>query len=324
MKPASLLQWRGLQRLWPLAPRQRQRARLHAPLLSKADIAALRNLAGRPQDPLQPHLVQRRPAGEYPSPFRGSGLDYEDSRAYQPGDDLRFMHWRLTARTGEAYMKQFREERRPNRFIMVDRRAAMRFGTRTRLKVTQAAQAVVLYTYAALARNWSVGGLVFESKIRWVENFHGQQNALALVDASVAPCPPGTAADPQPAFGFALKLLLERLTPGASLILISDFADLQTGDLPALLQLTARHDVQALQVLDPAELDLPDAGRLRLEDPAGQRRVIADTGQADFRHRFHDTAKAHYEQRRHILMQARIGVHVLFTDQDIGQHLDWN
>ena len=127
--------WQTLSRNDLLAPSDHTLA----PLLDSKTIADLRQRSlGVIDHKTKNTSVLHREHGEYVSPRRGYGLDYEESRVYQPGDDLRFMNWRLTARSGEPHIKVFREERRPSAFILLDRRNGMRFGTRLRLKVTQA------------------------------------------------------------------------------------------------------------------------------------------------------------------------------------------
>ena len=105
------------------------------PLLDTQTILGLKEQIQIHQNNSSNHKeIQHPMTGDSRSIFRGGGLDFEESRMYQAGDDLRYMNWRLTARSGEPYMKVFREERQPGIFIVVDRRPSMRFGTKKRLK----------------------------------------------------------------------------------------------------------------------------------------------------------------------------------------------
>ena len=141
---------------------------LDAPLL---DAEALRELAaqacGAPHECDTRKDVAQRATGDAPAVTRGYGGDYEESRTYQPGDELRFMNWRLLARTGVPFVKVFREERQPGGFVLIDRRASMRFGTRRRLKVTQAARVAAWCAFRWQRRRVAIGGLLLEQPLRW-------------------------------------------------------------------------------------------------------------------------------------------------------------
>ena len=111
--------------------------------------------------------ISFRKIGDVRSTYRGHGIDYEESRLYQSGDDPRYMNWQLSARTGQHYMKVFREERQPGIFILIDRRNSMRFGTQQRLKVTQAVRAAAIAAFSAQENNFSIGGVILDDEIEW-------------------------------------------------------------------------------------------------------------------------------------------------------------
>ena len=161
------------------------------PLLDSDAIAELRQRALRVIDlQMKNQTVLHRQHGEHMSAHRGYGLDYEESRVYQPGDEMRFMNWRLTARTGEAHVKIFREERRPNAFILLDTRHSMRFGTRVRLKVTQALRAAVLLAFYNHYSGRSVSGLVLADHMQWLDSAGDEQSTLGMIHSMNQACPP--------------------------------------------------------------------------------------------------------------------------------------
>ena len=284
----------GLLNAWrdrfALAPHAKH---VHAPLLDQAAVLdllyrveAIRSAAEYPRE------VAHRTVGAARAVYRGYGMDYEESRPYQAGDELRFMNWRLTARTGTPYMKVFREERRPGVFILIDQRAAMRFGTRVRLKVAQAARVAAVAAFSAQRYNAPVGGVLLAESPHWIPDAHGERGAFNLVNAARAPCPP-TPPVAEADLGHVLKLMQALLVRGTCVYLISDFADLTEACRSALLQLATEHQVYAVHILDPAELRLPRAGTLRMHSGGHDSDQSCDTADASTRLRYETAAAAH-------------------------------
>ena len=275
---------------------------VNAALLSETDILDLRHRTQQRLSPLtHPYEVAHRQIGEMRSPYRGSGLDYEESRAYQYGDELRYVNWRLTARTGDMMMKVFKEERRPTVFILMDRRAGMRFGTRQRLKVSQAARAATIAAFAGQLRNMSVSALLLDEDFYWLDSRNGEQAIFDLINSMCAACPPQfstPAAGNKPVtLSNALANLCQVLTPGTILYLISDFADLYHTQRAQLLQLAAQHSVQAIHIADPAEEKLPLAGKLNLFDPQMTAHEMLDTANQALRKQYEKSSREFFQQR---------------------------
>ncbi|OZA30114.1 MAG: hypothetical protein B7X93_04530 [Hydrogenophilales bacterium 17-61-9] len=257
---------------------------IHAPLIVATDIAALAAQASLLAQ-LPVREVHDHHAGDWASRWLGRGLDFEESRLYSPGDDIRDMDWRTTARTGRPHLKIYREERQPAVHLVVDRGATMRFGTRRRLKATQAARVAAILAFAASGQNGVVGATLWDREDETLPTSHGRLAALGLIDKVAAACPP--LADPAPTAALRLSdrlaRLEEELPRGARLVLISDFAWLNAGHEPALARLAARFDVWAIQIVDAVELALPNAGLVRFHDMASRQDVWLDTAQAAVR-----------------------------------------
>jgi len=259
-------------------------ARLHAPLIAADDLAGLAAQAS-----LLAHLpvreVHDHHAGDWASRWLGRGLDFEESRPYSPGDDIRDMDWRTTARTGRAHLKIYREERQPLLHLVIDRGPTMRFGTRRRLKVAQGARVAALLAFAAVIRNGVTGATLWDSEDDTLPARHGRLAALALIERAAAPCPP--LADPAPSetlhHADRLAALDASLPRGARLVLISDFAWLAAAHEPVLARLAARCDVWAIQIVDAVERALPDLGRVRFHDMTSGQRVWLDTARTAVR-----------------------------------------
>jgi len=256
----------------------------YAPLITAADIAGLAAQAGLLAT-LPVREVHDHHAGDWASRWLGRGLDFEESRLYSPGDDIRDMDWRTTARTGRAHLKIYREERQPLVHLVVDRGATMRFGTRRRLKVAQAARVAAVLAFATAGQNGVISATLWDTQDETLPARHGRLAALGLIEQAAAACPPLSDPAPTESLHFADRLAaLEATLPrGARLVLISDFAWLTDAHEALLARLAARCDVWAIQIVDPAERALPDMGAACFHDMASGRRVWLDTTQTTVR-----------------------------------------
>ena len=212
-------------------------------------------------------------AGNYASAFRGGGLEFEESRPYAPGDDVRTIDWNATARHGETYVKRFREERDQTLLFALDCSASMRFGSAAQSKAGTAAHALALLAAAASRAGDRVGLVVFDAALRAViPPARGVAHGRGLVETALA-CAGSARGGTRLAAGLsALRLEARR---SSVVVLLSDFVDervLPDSGSPAplrdaLAELGRRHDLVAGAVLDPIELALPAVGPIRLADP---------------------------------------------------------
>lgn len=251
------------------------------PLLSSTDIADLAAQASILGHPTRVREVHDHHAGDWASRWLGRGLDFEEARPYSPGDDIRDMDWRTTARTGRPYLKIYREERQPIWHLVVDRSPTMRFGTRRRLKATQAARVAALLAFAAVGKNGVVGASVWDTADHTLPMAHGLLAAWTLVMAAARACPPLADPDAGEALHYHDRLArLEAALPrGARLVLLSDFSWLANEHQNLLARLGDRLDVLAVQLIDPAERDLPDVGLAQFHDIETGRLRWLDTAQ---------------------------------------------
>ena len=289
---------------------------LHSPLLSQADILDLHDRVHR-DAPMPDHRydVAHRKLGDARSIYRGQGMDYDESRPYLPGDELRFMNWRVTARTGVPHMKVFREERKPGVFMVIDRRGSMRFGTRTRLKVTQAVRASAWLAFDARLRNAPVGAVILDSDLKWEAESSDEQGVYKLIEAANTPCPPISAEDSEPELAQVIKQLAVMLTQGSHVVLISDFHDIDDSCRTALLELSMEHQLLAIHITDAAELNLPDAGRLVLQGKA-DRMVSVDSSDPASRAQYEQSAENIMASRKQLFSGLGIPYKTLMTHDD--------
>ena len=161
----------------------------HAPLLNAEELAQLMHRIQAQQGASYSRESQHRHAGDFRSVYLGSGLDFEEARPYQPGDDVRGMDWRTTARTARPHIKIYREEHQPALHVVIDRGPSMRFGTRSRLKVTQAARIAAMLGFGAARANTCIGGSDLQPGADAAVP-QRRAGAMQLMQAAIAPCPP--------------------------------------------------------------------------------------------------------------------------------------
>lgn len=221
-------------------------------------------------------------AGNYTSAFRGGGLEFEESRPYVPGDDVRTIDWNATARHAQTYVKRFREERDQTLWFALDCSASMRFGSGAQSKAGCAVHALALLAAAAGRAGDRLGLVAFDAGVRaWIPAARGVAHGRRVIETALAQAAGAGGATRLDA---ALEPLRARRSGHAVLVLLSDFRDERL--LPgapgneslreALSGPGRRHDLVAAVVQDRLELALPRAGSIRIEDPErpGEIRVL--------------------------------------------------
>ena len=271
-KPAWMKRFSGT------AERASASASRHAPLITAPEIAGLAVQAGLLAHSPVPQVHDHH-AGDWASRWLGRGLDFEESRPYSPGDDIRDMDWRTTARTGRPHLKIYREERQPTVHLVVDRGATMRFGTRRRLKVAQAARVAAVLAFAVAGHNGVIGATFWDAQDETLPARHGRLAALGLIEQAAAPCPPldRFALTDSLRYADRLAALEVDLPRGARLVLIGDLAWLTDAHERQLARLAARFDLWAIQIIDPVERALPEMGEACFHDMASGERAWLDT-----------------------------------------------
>jgi len=250
-------------------------------------------------------------AGPNKSNFRSRGIDFEEVRSYQPGDDIRTIDWRVTARTGSAHTKLFREERERPVLVVVDQRSSMFFGSSHCFKSVLAAQVAGLLAWSALDSGDRIGGLVFNGlDHRDIRPRRSRKTALALLShiAHYNSALPLAEADHADSFADMLANLRRITRPGSAVFLVSDFhgAD-QDNAREQLFQLSQHTEITAISCTDPMEGELPRAGRYAVTN--GEQRSELHTADRGLRNRYRNR----FEQRQSTLTQdfRRLGIPIL-------------
>jgi len=239
-------------------------------------------------------------AGGRLSPFKGRGVEFDESRPYQPGDDLRTMDWRVTARTGKPHTKVFRDERDRPVIIWLDFRRPMHFATRGVFKAVRAAQMAALVAWSAVANGDRLGGLVFsEHEHVELRPRLGRRSALRLFQAMTRDslwAPPATADDNRRGDAEHTLARLTRVArPGSLIFLLSDFRNLGEQFERNLSQLAGHCDVFLVHLFDTVEVELPPPGRYRIH--SGSRTVSIETDTDAARRRY----STQFQERRLLL-----------------------
>ena len=254
-------------------------------------------------------------SGGHLSRFRGRGMEFDESRVYQPGDDPRSMDWRVTARSGRPHVKLFREERERPVWLLVDRGASMRFGTRVAFKSVIVARAAALLAWAAADQGDRVGGLVFDET-------HSYQRQPAVGNRGVLPLLKALSQDPLPgsdagyaSVSRAARFLLGSVRPGSLVFLLSDFAGLDEVDSTWLTQLARGNEVVLIHTFDPLEAAPPPPGRYPVTD--GTRHGHVDATSDPLRSGWRGRFRAHSERLDALSRRHHAHLIGLRTDQSL-------
>ncbi len=210
--------------------------------------------------------------GAYHAVFKGRGMEFAEVREYQPGDDVRSIDWNVTARMGAPYVKKFVEERDLTLLLLVDLSGSQRFGSQFLLKRDYAAELAAVLAFSAVANHDRVGAVLFTDGVeQYVPPGRGREHALRIVRDLLALEPRGRGTDLAGALRFAHGVMRRR----GIVAVLSDFQ--AEGYERPLGILRRRHDVVAIHLSDPHEVDFPDAGLVALLDPETGERVVVDS-----------------------------------------------
>ncbi len=217
-------------------------------------------------------LVSDAFAGEYESAFRGRGMEFEEVREYQPGDDIRHIDWNVTARMGLPFVKMHREERELTVMLLVDVSSSGAFGSGTKLKNEVAAEIAALIAYTAIKSNDRVGLIIFSDRIEhFIPPKKGRSHVWRVIRDILTFRTPRRRTDLRQALEYMEKVLSRRVV----VFVVSDFLD---EDYEEALRLSARrHDLTAVVVRDQREDELPRIGLLELEDAETGETILVDT-----------------------------------------------
>ncbi|MEW6742794.1 MAG: DUF58 domain-containing protein [Planctomycetota bacterium] len=272
--------------------------------------------------PKQP--VQSLLAGRRASRLRGRGLDFEEIRRYRPGDDIRTMDWRVTARLGKPHIRVHTEEKDRPVLLVVDQRLSMFFGSRVAMKSVTAAETAALGAWRAFGVGDRVGALLFnDSEIREIPPHRSRQRVMQILQAVVKmnhALRTDGELQPNPAM---LNRVLERVLHLAKkdhlVGIVSDFSGADQDTRSLVTRMTAHNDVLALFIYDPLEANLPAAGKLIVSE--GDLQLEVDTRDAELRTRFSEQFSTRLKTARDLMLKRSVPLLPIHTTARVREQM---
>ncbi|BEL12103.1 DUF58 domain-containing protein [Actinoplanes sichuanensis] len=251
--------------------------------------------------------------GSYRTVWHGAGLDFTDLRAYTPEDDVRHIDWNVTARLDEPFVRQYTEDREMTAWMVIDRSASMRFGAG---KESAASDLAVVIARLISQGGNRVGAILFDNQSHQViPPRTGRDQVLRIARETTAEVTKKS--DKTTDLAGMLRLAAATTAQRRSLVFVmSDFIGDPGWDRP-LAQLTHRHEVVVIRVVDPAELELPDLGLILVEDAETGEQLLVDTSDPLLRARLTEQVGAREDELAAGMRRAGVDAHRITTDQDM-------
>ncbi|SFQ45320.1 DUF58 domain-containing protein [Parafilimonas terrae] len=249
--------------------------------------------------------------GEYHTAFRGQGMAFKEVREYQPGDDVRFIDWNVSARMDRTYSKIFEEERELSVFLLIDVSASSLFGTFKQSKKELITEMAAVLAFSAISNNDKAGLIFFSNKVeKYIPAKKGKEHVLYMLREMITFQPRSSQTDITKAIAY-----LNRVTRHKSIVFIlSDFAD--AGYEQTLKVAAKRHDIIGIQVHDKRDIDLPKMGLLQLQDAETGRSILLNTSDVVMRAEYNRQFNKIQEDARHIFRLAGADLVQLATGDD--------
>ena len=237
-------------------------------------------------------LVMDMLAGQYESVFKGRGIEFDEVREYQPGDEIRSIDWNVTARMGRPFIKKYIEERQLTVMVLLDLSGSSYFGTTLRMKRELAAEISAVLAFAAIQNKDRVGLIIFTDRIeKFIPPRKGPQHVLRVIREALCFKPKGKGTD----LAQAIRYLDNVTTRRVVTFIISDFF---AKDFKKPLSIASkRHDVIGITITDPRELEMPDAGLVELSDAENDSVFVIDTSSRRVREAYASRSRHMIEER---------------------------
>ncbi len=248
-------------------------------------------------------------AGQYHSVFKGRGIEFDEVREYQAGDEIRSIDWNVTARMGHPFVKKFVEERQMTVMLLMDASGSSFFGTKGQLKSELAAELCSVLAFSAIKNNDQVGLIIFSDRIeKFIPPRKGSRHVLRVIREVLFHKPQGKKTDIRCALDYLNNVMHKKTVS----FLISDFFDCE---FKKQLSITnKRHDLIAVTLTDPREQVLPENGIIRFEDAETQEVFMVDAANKSLRQAFAENSAKILAQREQVFKQAGVDVINIRTD----------
>ena len=269
--------------------------------------------------------VQAKLAGAYLAKTKGRGMEFDEARHYQAGDDIRAIDWRVTARTGKTHTKLYREEKERPVFVLTDLSSSMQFGTQFLFKSVQAAHLSALIAWSARKRGDRIGGLVFNQH-QHIEckPFTRQKAVLSLLNSMIKVQQGAhTTGQEQITLANACARLRRLAHPGSLVFILSDFSQLDELAKQHIAQLSKHCEVIAYPISDPFEHQLPQvrmSQRVTLSDGHNRQQIVL--GEKDTEMQYSNQHQAHFDKIENTLKQCKAQVIQIDAGHPLELQLD--
>lgn len=256
-------------------------------------------------------LSQQIFAGQYHSAFKGRGMAFSEVRQYNYGDDVRFIDWNVTARFNTPYVKIFEEEREMTVMLLIDVSGSHLFGTKQQFKSELITELAAVLSFSAIYNNDKVGVIFFSNHVeKFIPPKKGKSHILRIIRELLTFEP----SDSQTDISEALRYFTNAIKKKCTAFLISDFVD---DDFEQALKIAAnRHDLVALDVIDEGEMNLPDMGLMKVQDPETKQYMWVDSGSAAVRANYAQWWQKMQNRNSDIFRRAGIDMAKLYTHKD--------
>ncbi len=260
--------------------------------------------------------VQNVLAGAYHSAFKGRGMEFEDVREYQPGDEVRSIDWNVTARMQYPYIKNFREERELSVILLIDVSASSLFGTTGKKKAELIAELGALFSFSAIQNNDNVGLILFSDRIeKYLPPQKGSTHAMRLIRELLTFVPLGKKTDISQALNFLGKIQKRK----SVVFLISDFISPPFQD--ELTLIGKRHDLIGVNVRDPHEMKLPKMGLIQFKDLETNKTLLVDTSSKLVRENLFARNQALFEKLKQQFDRHANGMMMISSDKSYMENV---
>ena len=276
------------------------------------------------QLPLDSGKIHAKQGGAYLSAFKGRGMEFDESRVYQAGDDIRNMDWRVTARTNTPHTKVFREERERPVLLWLDLGSSMMFATRKKFKSVIACEIASLIAWSAAKNNDRIGGLIFsENEHVEIKPRRGKTAVLDFIGRCTkhSSWTASTESKSDSALNKAAAVSrLRKVThPGSLVFMISDFRDIDKKAFAYIQNIARSSDIIMINIFDPIEARLPASGSYKLTD--GKNELQIQTSSKKTRDTYRQRYLSHQQQLEKFCRQHRIHLINISTDDDVLETL---
>lgn len=258
-------------------------------------------------------MVKETLGGQYHSRFKGQGIEFDDFREYQAGDDVRFLDWNVTARMNEPFVRKYIEERELTVMLVVDVSGSGDYGSQEDSKRERAAEVAAVFAFSAVQNQDKVGLILVSDRVEhYLPARKGSSHALRILRDILTIRPKSRKTNLAP----ALDTALQRVAHRALVVVVSDFLSQDRTWESALRSVSAKHDVVAAHISDPREWELPNAGRICLEDPETGEQFVVNTSHPSVRLRYAQAMSERQESLTRVLRKNGVERIEVRTDED--------